>query len=296
MYVILCPGQGAQYLGMGEALARHSSVVRETFEEVESYAQVPIRQWCWEDAAALKTTYGAQLATLTCSLAIARLLRTHVAVEGVAGLSLGEITAHILAQTLSVADGITLVQKRAAAMQTCCEAERSGLWAVLGASEAEVAAALQDTGLWIANYNMPKQHVIGGLHNDFTRAQLCLKTIPLQVAGAFHTPLMTPAATLLDTVTPSLKIEKPTIPLYSSITGACAYGGEQWSQLLAQQPARPVRWAPLLPLLQSKRCIEVGPGSVLTKMVLRSGGSATSINTQEDWEKFIEGSACNYKD
>jgi [acyl-carrier-protein] S-malonyltransferase len=260
--VILCPGQGAQAVSMGQAWAQSSPAAKAVFDEADailgSGLGVPLSRLCFEGPAdTLNRTDVSQPAIYTCSVACFRgmveQLGAAPALAATAGLSLGEYTALHLAGAFSFADGLRLVALRGRAMQDAAEATPSTMVALIGADEAK-ANALCDAArggdvLVAANFNAPGQVVISGSLAACERAEALagehgVRATRLSVAGAFHSPLMQPAADRLAAALAETPIAHPSCPVMSNVT-AMAHEADAASirRRLVEQLTHPVRWA-----------------------------------------------------
>jgi [acyl-carrier-protein] S-malonyltransferase len=197
-----------------------------------------------------------------------------------AGHSLGQVTALVAAGSLSLEDGVRLAAARAAATQAAAEAAPGRLAALLGADLdlAEAACAAVE-GAWVANDNAPGQVVIGGTPAGVeaaageARRLGARKVIPLNVGGAFHTPLMAPAAAALGPVLDGLRFRRPSAPVVSNVDGRPYGDAAGWPARLAAQLVSPVRWRDTLLTLAglgARSLVEVGPGGVLAGLARRT--------------------------
>jgi [acyl-carrier-protein] S-malonyltransferase len=274
--IVLCPGQGAQALGMGQAWFNASAEARAVFEEADrilgSRLGAPLSQLCFTGPVErLNQTDVAQPALFTCGIACWRGLTASMGlatgeapIAAAAGLSLGEYTALCVAGALSFADGLELVTLRGRAMQDAAVASPGGMLALIGADEAQAnevcAGALEghpSDVLVPANFNAPGQIVLSGHKVACDRAaevagKLGLRATALQVAGAFHSPLMAPAAERLRAALASVKISEPRCPVVSNVTERphppfrSVSGGTFDADIrrkLEEQLTSPVRWA-----------------------------------------------------
>lgn len=288
---VLCPGQGAQAVGMGRAWCEKSVAARKTFEEAERILGkelgAPLSAICFEGPAErLNRTDVAQPALYVCAIACYRALEER---EGApeyacaAGLSLGEYTALFLAGAFGFEQGLRLVARRGRLMQQAAEGSRSGMVALIGADEAQAQAvcdrAAEGEVLVPANYNAPDQIVLSGHEGACRRAaeaagSMGLRAAPLAVAGAFHSPIMQPAADGMAAALRDVTLEPLRMPVWSNVT-ARPHGGspELLKDLLVQQIVRPVRWAQTCRGLSEGgtiECHELAPGTVLRGLMRRN--------------------------
>lgn len=290
--VVLCPGQGAQAVEMGRAWAERSVAARETFDEADAILAgslgAPLRRLCFEGPAeTLNRTDVSQPAIYVCSVAcyrgMAEAMGAEPAVVAAGGLSLGEYTALCVGGAFSFADGLRLVALRGRAMQDAAEATASTMVALIGADE-DKANALCDAArggdvLVAANFNAPGQVVISGSLAACERAEALagehgLRATRLSVAGAFHSPLMKPAAERLGAALANTPIGAPNCTVMSNVTGRPhdSDAGSIRERLVAQL-TNPVRWAANCEWLATTHSgaewHELAPGKTLAGMMRR---------------------------
>jgi len=270
--ILLCPGQGAQRVGMGKAWFEHAPAAAQTFgaadEILGDRLGIRLSELCFSGSAdRLNRTDAAQPAIYTTSVACyqamiaeAQAAGNEIDISATAGLSLGEYTALHLAGAISFADGLELVTLRGRAMQEAAEAVDSSMVALIGADEAQAVevceAAASDDILVPANFNAPGQIVLSGHSAACDRAQveaekLGLRATRLEVAGAFHSPLMAPAADRLREALDKVEIRAPKPLVCSNVTGAGHGQGDDSGATveetirtrLVEQLTHPVRWA-----------------------------------------------------
>ncbi|HEY2413181.1 MAG TPA: ACP S-malonyltransferase [Pirellulaceae bacterium] len=284
----LFPGQGAQAVGMGRQLVETTPAAKQIFERAGSILGYDLLQVCLEGPAEkLDSTVYSQPALFVTSLAALEWLKANKpeVVEGctaAAGLSLGEYTALVFAGVMTFEDGLRVVQERGRAMQDAADAVPSGMVSVLGLDAEKLEAACQEARgneiLQIANYLCPGNIVVSGHKTACERfAPLAekagaMKTIPLSVAGAFHTPLMQPAVERLKNALGGVTLNKPRIPVISNVDAEPHDDPEQIRELLVQQVVAPVRWEDSIRKMLSHGHApfwEVGPGRVLRSLLKR---------------------------
>ena len=283
----LFPGQGAQYVGMGAALADSLPAAKSLFDEAADVLGYDLLEICRNGPAErLNATDVSQPAIFVASLAALESLKQSdpAAFDGVtaaAGLSLGEYTALVYAGAISRADGLAVVRERGRAMQAAAEATRSGMVSALLLDptqvEAVAAEARQVGQIWIANYLCPGNTVLSGEIAAVDVAEKLIETaggkpIRLAVAGAFHSPLMKPADDRLAAVLSSVTITPPRIPVWSNVDAQSHADPEKIKASLVRQILQPVRWEETMRnLLASgvERFYEIGPGKVLAGLLKR---------------------------
>jgi len=289
--VVLCPGQGAQAVGMGKAWADVSSAAREVFDQADEALSDELGGGlsgvCFDGPEQrLNRTDVSQPAIYTCSIACLRGLEaqgTDWEIVATAGLSLGEYTALHLAGVFDFVTGLRLVALRGRLMQAAAEASEGRMVALIGANESQARAvcnAASDGGVLVcANFNAPGQIVLSGDASACERAvhaagELGLRASPLAVAGAFHSPLMQPAADGLAEALENVDFSPPKAEIWSNVTAEPhdPENPELLKQRLVEQLTSPVRWAESCQGLVSRHMIgyhELAPGSVLRGLMRR---------------------------
>ena len=297
--IILCPGQGAQHVGMGKAWAEKFPAAADTYRSADALLGFELSKICFEGPEDQVTrTDIAQAAIYTTSVACLRALRASGGLEGetaaAAGLSLGEYTALHLAGAFSFETGLQLVRQRGVFMQEAATASPSSMVALIGADEQQADAlcdeARGDGVLVPANFNCPGQVVISGSKSACARAldvasAMGLRATELTVAGAFHSPLMQPAADRMAEALDKAEWQAPSITVMSNVTGR-PHGPDVAAirQLLVDQIVSPVRWSADVQWLienVSGRFIEPAPGKV-------NAGLMRRIDKQTRVENFAE--------
>lgn len=284
---ILCPGQGAQHVGMGKDFHEKFPAARKVFEQANQIVGYDLAALCFngpddrlnQTDIAQPAIYVAGVASFRAAVETGFLDPSSVA--GTAGLSLGEYTALHLAGVFSFEDGLRLVSLRGRAMQEAAVASPSGMVAIMGGDEPSVtklcADAAENDVLVPANFNAPGQIVISGSQSACDRAlklseSANLRAVALKVAGAFHSPLMQPAADKLKTELNKTPFSPPAIPVYSNVTAAVHTDPASIKQLLVAQLTQPVRWEQsMVKALASEgiRFIELAPGRTLAGLAKR---------------------------
>lgn len=296
---LLCPGQGAQHVGMGKAWAERDPAAAETFAAADAQLGLPLSKLCFEGPAEeLNRTDVAQAAIYTTSVACSRALQKSDAVRDVyatAGLSLGEFTALHLAGALSFVDGLKLVRLRGQAMQDAAEAIESTMVAVTGdVTEEKInelcAKASEGEVLVPANFNSPMQVVVSGSKGACERAvkvasEMGFRPTPLTVAGAFHSPFMEPAAVRLAAALEEVSWSAPRVPVLSNVTGLPHESDiASIKRRLVEQLTKPVRWSESMQYAAKSmpgRFVELAPGKVLSGLMRRIERNAKVENHAE---------------
>ena len=279
MKAFIFPGQGAQFTGMGKELYEKNQVAKTLFNQADSILGFKISEIMFAgNAEELKQTKVTQPAVFIHSVAVA-LSQDAVQPDMVAGHSLGEFSALVSNKALSFEDGLKLVFKRALAMQRACEINPSTMAAIIGLDDQkveEVSASIKEEIVVAANYNCPGQLVISGSIKGIEIA--CEKLIaagakralPLQVGGAFHSPLMAPAKEELTAAIEATKFMAPVCPVYQNVNALPSTKIEAIKKNLIEQLTAPVRWTQLVQTMASDggtSFMECGPGKVLQGLV-----------------------------
>lgn len=297
---ILCPGQGAQAVGMGRDFFEKSAESRAVYKQANDLLGVDIAQLCFEGPEErLNQTDVAQPAIYVTSLAshaaaVAADKLDPQGVAGYAGLSLGEYTALHLAGVFDFASGLRLVQARGRYMQEAAISVPSGMISLLGAEEEQVnnlcEQAARGEVLVAANFNCPGQIVVSGTAAACQRLEKLateqgVRAIPLKVAGAFHSALMQPAADRLADDLEALEFKAPRKQVWSNVTAQPHGDPESIKQLLVRQITQPVRWSQTMQQMVKLggRFVELAPGRVLAGLLKKVDRRAaiTSFNTAE---------------
>ncbi|MGH1548722.1 ACP S-malonyltransferase [Leifsonia poae] len=294
MIVIVCPGQGSQTPGFLEPWLAESSF-RDQLTGISDAVGIDlVAHGTVSDADTIRDTAVAQplivsagLLTLSALFADGRRER----VGGIAGHSVGELTAAAGAGVLSETDAVAFVRERGAAMAKAAAEVQTGMSAVIGADEAELLARLDELGLSPANYNGGGQIVVAGALDAL--AQLAenpparARVIPLQVAGAFHTRYMAPAVPALEAFASTLTTNDPTLRLWTNKDGSEVTDGAEFLRLLVGQVSSPVRWDLDMKAFEEAGVtglIEVAPAGALVGLAKRGlkGIPTVAIKTPDD--------------
>lgn len=279
MNAFIFPGQGAQFTGMGKELYEKSAIAKSLFDQADAILGFKISEIMFTGSAdELKQTRVTQPAVFIHSV-VAALSQEAVHPNMVAGHSLGEFSALVANKTLSFEDGLQLVFKRALAMQRACEINPSTMAAILGLDDQkveEICTSISEEIVVAANYNCPGQLVISGsikgieIACDKMKAAGAKRALPLQVGGAFHSPLMDPAKEELAAAIASTKFMTPICPVYQNVNALPSIDIEVIKKNLMDQLTAPVRWTQLVQNMVKDggaSFIECGPGKVLQGLV-----------------------------
>lgn len=289
MKAYIFPGQGAQFTGMGKDLYDSNPKAKELFEEANDILKFRITDVMFTGTAdEQKQTRITQPAIFLHSVVMA-LRNDSFAPDMVAGHSLGEFSALVANRTLSFSDALLLVSKRAAAMQRACELNPSTMAAILGLDDkvVEDICAGIDEIVVAANYNCPGQLVISGSNKgveiacEKLKAAGAKRALPLQVGGAFHSPLMEPAREELADAIQHTKFGSPICPVYQNVNALPSTDVETIKKNLIAQLTAPVRWTQSVQNMVKDGAttfIECGPGKVLQGLVKKIAPSVEAMS------------------
>ncbi|HWB54536.1 MAG TPA: ACP S-malonyltransferase [Tepidisphaeraceae bacterium] len=280
---ILCPGQGAQAVGMGKDFHEQSPAARAVFDRANSVLGWDLASICFNGPEErLNQTDVSQPAIYVTSIACAAAAGlAPESATALAGLSLGEYTALHLAGVFTFEDGLKLVASRGKYMQQAAIASPSGMVAILGADEPAItdlcARCANGEVLVPANFNAPGQIVVSGAKSACERVlaeseKAGFKATALKVAGAFHSPLMQPAADKMAAELEKVDFKAPRTTVYSNVTGKPHEDVASIKKLLVQQITHAVRWQQNMQSLidaGEARFIELAPGRTLAGLAKR---------------------------
>ena len=305
--VLLCPGQGAQAVGMGSAWAEASPAANAIFDHADELVgdrfNAPLSTICFQGPSeVLNRTDVSQPALFTCGVAChAALVEANgpMTASAAAGLSLGEYTALHLAGVFDFETGLGLVMERGALMQAAAEASKGSMVALMGPDEATAEAFCASTLAQLpegavlvpANFNAPGQIVLSGSLDACETAveaaeEAGFRAKPLVVAGAFHSSLMAPAAGAMASCLSEAVFSEPRIPVWSNVSAAPhpVDDPEHIRQSLVEQITHPVRWAQSCRGMidaGSALFLELAPGRVLKGLMRRTDRDATVLRPCE---------------
>ena len=278
MKAFIFPGQGAQFTGMGKDIYEANPKAKALFDSADRILGFDISRTMFSGSAdELKQTNVTQPAIFIHSVAIALSQDTQFP-DMVAGHSLGEFSSLVANKTLAFEDALKLVSKRAQAMQKACELNPSTMAAILGLEDKvveEICAAIDEVVV-AANYNCPGQLVISGsmkgieIACERLKAAGAKRALPLQVGGAFHSPLMEPAREELAAAIDATHFDSPICPVYQNVNGLPSTNVSEIKKNLISQLTAPVRWTQSVQNMTKDGAtifIESGPGKVLQGLV-----------------------------
>ena len=283
---LLFPGQGCQFVGMGQELYKESSKARVLFEQADEILGFALSEICFlgpEDV--LGDTANTQPAIYLVTMALWQLLEPRLEpirdrIACVAGHSLGEYSALTAAGALSFEDGLRLVRQRGEAMRDAGSEAPGGMGVIIGLDDETVYGIVESTGsgVWVANLNSPGQVVIAGENEPLQRALALAKehkarrALPLAVSVACHTPLMAAAAERLGVALENTPFSEPWAPVVSNVSAEPLSEPDQIQAALIEQLSSPVRWVESVRTMVQNgvtRGIEVGPKVVVSGLIKR---------------------------
>jgi [acyl-carrier-protein] S-malonyltransferase len=285
------PGQGAQAVGMGRDLYDAFPAARAVFEEADEALGISLSGICFEGPDdELRKTINAQPALVTVSFACLKMAQETgnlPAADFVAGHSLGEYTALAAAGVLDFKDTVRLARERGRLMYEAGLERPGTMAAIIGLDQDVLQAVCDETDTVIANINCPGQLVISGDTDKVGRAMELAqdrgasRTVPLQVSGAFHSPLMQPAAEGMAGIVPDMALRDPLIPVIGNTTAQPLTTADAIKKELLDQLSSSVQWQGTIEYMIASgvtSIIEIGPGKVLTGLMRRIDRSIETKN------------------
>ena len=285
------PGQGAQAVGMGRDLYESFPAAAAVFDQADRVLGFPLARLCFEGPETeLVQTVNAQPAILTVSFACLQAARSHgslPAADFMAGHSLGEYTALAAAGVLDFKDAVYLARERGRLMHLAGQATPGGMAAVIGLDPSVLENVCRESGAYIANLNCPGQIAISGAEANLVQAMELAKAagaarvVRLQVSGAFHTPLMQPAADGMAAAIAGITFQTPAVPIIANTTALPVTASEEIKEELREQLCHTVQWQKSVENMLAAGVttfIEIGPGKVLAGLIKRTNRDARIIN------------------
>ncbi len=303
---LLFPGQGAQFVGMGQDLYTTFSSAKEVFNQIDDALSCNLSKIIFEGPAdTLTHTENAQPALMAVSMAMIKVLENEKGwdlsqwFQFVAGHSLGEYTALCATGALSVTDAAKLLRKRGCAMAKASQNKAGIMAALVGLSISDVLKITQETGCFISNDNAIGQIVVSGAKETVEKActlamnRGAKKTVVLPVSGAFHSPLMQEAAEEMKDILLNTPMQSPRIPIVCNVKASPQTDVGQIKELLFEQMTGCVRWTQTIQYMFDQEIdtlVEVGAGRVLTGLAKRIEPTmrAFSINNVSSLEETLE--------
>jgi [acyl-carrier-protein] S-malonyltransferase len=293
-FAFIFPGQGSQKVGMGKDLYESHRTARDIFDKADKVLATPLTKLCFEGPEEeLRQTQNAQPALVAMSLACYSAALSDVEYSKVvkpaflAGHSLGEYTALAVAGVIDYPSAIFLARERGRLMAEAGMRSPGAMAAILGMEESVLSLICQECGVWLANINCPGQLVISGAKANVDKAmQLAkekgaLRALPLQVSGAFHSPLMQTAADGLYKVLAEFTLKDPTIPIIANTTAEPLTSAKAIKEELMYQLGHAVQWQKSIEYMNKQGIhafIEIGAGNVLNGLIKRIDKTAALLN------------------
>jgi len=292
--VVVAPGQGSQTPGFLEPWLAEPGF-REHLEQLSDTVGIDlVAHGTTSDADTIRDTAVAQPLIVAAGLISAAALLAdgrREKIAGVAGHSVGEVTAAAVAGILSEQDAVAFVRERGQSMAAAAAITQTGMSAVIGGDEDELLARLAELGLFPANFNGGGQLVVAGALDALAQLQAepvaGTRVIPLQVAGAFHTSFMEPAVAHLTEVAAGLTTSDPTLPIWTNKGGVLVEDGRHFVDLLVGQVSSPVRWDKTMAAFANAGVtgiIELAPAGALVGLAKRGlkGVPTVAVKTPDD--------------
>ncbi len=286
------PGQGSQEVGMGYDLYKSSPEAKKVFDEADQALGFSLSKLCFEGPAdELRETINSQPALLTTSIAHLKAipqLNSVIKADLLAGHSLGEYTALVVANALDFADVVRLVRERGRLMHEAGKIEPGGMAAIIGLDQDVVEEITQESGAELANINCPGQIVVSGTKQsivnsiDLAQARGAVGAVPLEVSGAFHSRLMKPVVDDMTWAISQVNFRTPEIPIIANSTAEPVTTAYEVREELIRQICNCVLWQRSIEYMAENDVsvfIEVGPGIVLTKLIKRIAKKTKIVNT-----------------
>lgn len=290
------PGQGAQYIGMGKQIADRYESANRVFEEASDSLKFDVKKMVFEgDDETLKITENTQPAILTTSIACLQpILEEGIKADVLAGLSLGEYSAHVTSGTISFKDAVSLVRKRGKYMQEAVPVGVGGMAAIIGLETNQVVESCleaEESGIVDAvNLNCPGQTVVAGEIKAVERViGICKekgakRSMLLPVSAPFHSRMIKPAGDKLSAELQKICFNDMKIPVVTNVTAEYIYDKAMVMDLLVRQVSSPVLWEKSVRKMLSEGIdtfIEIGPGKVLCGFVKKITKDARTFNVED---------------
>ena len=296
----LFPGQGSQAVGMGKDLYLNSIAAREVFDEIDDTLGRKLSTMMFEGPEdELRQTENTQPAILATSVAAWRAMEEATGIlqvpNATAGHSLGEYSALAVAGVLSITDAVKLVLERGRLMQGACDERPGGMAAIIGLDEVTAEEICRESGAQMSTINTEQQIILAGDHHslamaiDIASARGAKKAIPLQVGGAFHSGLMSPAQEGLNAMIDSLNFHDPVVPLIGNVTAKSLNTADEVKEELRMQLTSCVQWNNTVKFMLNDGIdtfYEIGHGKILSGMVKRIERRA-NISNIGDFESVL---------
>ncbi len=295
------PGQGAQYIGMGQEFYEQTETGKKTFDKASELLGFSMPDLCFKENDQLNITEYTQAAMVTVSIAMTKVLNElGVFADVTAGLSLGEYAALFAAGVMREEDAITVVRQRGILMQEAVPAGIGAMAAILALENETIEKITKDIeDVWIANYNCPGQTVISGKKEAVDLACEKLKeagakrTLSLNVSGPFHSGMLVQAGEKLGKVLEGISLNTPSIPYVANVTADYVTDASKVRDLLTRQVSSSVRWQQSVEAMiadGTDTFVEIGPGKTLSGFMKKISRDVKVMNIEKlaDMEKAVE--------
>ena len=292
MTISLFSGQGSQYEGMGRDIAEAMPELLSVYETGSDILGTDLKRICFEAPLdELSRTINSQPAIMATSIVCLKAAQSKGFVfDGVAGHSLGEYAAMYASGMITLEDAFRLIKARAAAMEEATASAKGAMAAIMKIAPEEVERVCGEAENYVTavNYNSPVQTVIAGTPEGIAEvsdifAEMKARVIPLNVAGAFHSQLMQPAADKFYETAKTISFKAPEVKYYSNLTGGELTDFSDMASMLAKHIVSPVRFTSELTAMQeagADRFVEFGPGRTLTGLVKKTLKDVTAVNVE----------------
>ena len=293
MTIALFSGQGSQYEGMGKDIAEAMPELTEIYGTGSEILGTDLKNICFSAPLdELSRTVNSQPAIMATSILCLKAAQSKgFTFDGVAGHSLGEYAAMYASEMISLEDAFRLIKARAAAMEEATASAEGAMAAVMKIAPEEVEKVCGEAKEYVTavNYNSPAQTVIAGTPEGIAEvseifAEMKARVIPLNVAGAFHSKLMQPAADKFYETAKTIKFSAPKVKYYSNLTGGELTDFSDMATMLAKHIVSPVRFTSELAAMQEAGAdvfVEFGPGRTLTGLVKKTLKDVTAVNVED---------------
>lgn len=295
------PGQGAQYIGLGQEFYEQTETGKKTFDKASELLGFSMPDLCFKENDQLNITEYTQAAMVTVSIAMTKVLNElGVFADVTAGLSLGEYAALFAAGVMREEDAITVVRQRGILMQEAVPAGIGAMAAILALENETIEKVTKDIeDVWIANYNCPGQTVISGKKEAVDLACEKLKeagakrTLSLNVSGPFHSGMLVQAGEKLGKVLEGISLNTPSIPYVANVTADYVTDASKVRDLLTRQVSSSVRWQQSVEAMiadGTDTFVEIGPGKTLSGFMKKISRDVKVMNIEKlaDMEKAVE--------
>ncbi len=292
MTISLFSGQGSQYEGMGKDIAEAMPELAEVYETGSAVLGTDLKEICFNAPLdELSRTINSQPAIMATSIVCLKAAQSKgFTFDGVAGHSLGEYAAMYASGMITLEDAFRLIKARAAAMEEATTSTKGAMAAIMKIAPEEVEKVCSSAKEYVTavNYNSPVQTVIAGTPEGIAEvsdifAEMKARVIPLNVAGAFHSKLMQPAADKFYETAKTITFKAPQVKYYSNLTGGELNDFSDMASMLAKHIVSPVRFTSELAAMQeagADKFVEFGPGRTLTGLVKKTLKDVTAVNVE----------------